>query len=120
MRIVEVNYSLESRCDEGGVCCSACAVVDEGESPDLVFDELRQWVHQQASLSAEVEQLAEKKRSLEGDITCMELHIKRVSFVWQEIEMQWEKAKAFLEQHGLEVTAQLPAAPSFDLEEEFE
>ena len=104
MRIVEVNYSLESRCDEGDVCCSACATVDEGESPDLVFDELRQWVHQQAALSAEVEQLAEKKRTLESDLAYMRVQCRRASFVWQDIESRWAKAKAFLEQHGLEVT----------------
>ena len=75
-------------------------------------------MHQQASLHKEVVALTEKKRTLESDITYMKVRVKRASFVWQEIEAQWEKAKAFLEQHGLEVTAQLPGAPSLEFEVE--
>ena len=120
MKIIEVTYSLQTHRDEEDAFCSACAVVNENEekSPEQVFDELRVWVHQRLSLHEEVEQLDEKKRSLESDLAYMREVLRRASFAWREIEAQWAKAKAFLEQHGLEVTEALPVAPNFDLEEE--
>ncbi|MGB3208238.1 MAG: hypothetical protein WBB28_24910 [Crinalium sp.] len=87
------------------------AEVNEGENVDEVFSKLQQQADSYAHQHREIQNLAEVARYLEYDARRYTGQLSEAKKQFEFLKEKWDKAKAFLEQHGVEVTAQFPVTP---------
>jgi predicted nucleic acid-binding Zn-ribbon protein len=79
----------------------ATTAVLEGQTPEDVHHQLKEWVHQQLGLSSselqqEVQQLEDRRYDLRNDIQAIERRLEK-------LKQQWRDAKTLLTIHGIDV-----------------
>ncbi len=103
-QITSVNYSrLANLGNYENEKVGASARVDEGQDPDIVLSELRQWVDGKLQDIDEYREMEERRLNLTRNLGDLEGKVAAAG-------RMWEKAQTFLRAHGLEP----PSWPRFE------
>ena len=97
MRILTVEYRrLHSFGHYENEVVGATAEVADGELPGAVLDELRVWVNAHINDASQEYQERERATRLSEQSAALDRQVK-------QLQERWEKARAFLERHGVPV-----------------
>jgi len=75
------------------------AVVEDGETPEWALTQLRLWVDAEAEKKQRARNGEQELRDIESELIQKRAELER-------LHRSWEKAKAFLERHGVVVDEQ--------------
>lgn len=100
MKITSVEYrKLQSTGNYCNHTIGATAAVGPDEDPQESLVELRKWVDAQLDIDTAKSEIAEEIQALRVEAGSEVAHFQRMV---EEAKATWERAKAFLEKHGVD------------------
>lgn len=101
MKIERIEYrQLKTFGNYENETVGATAVLEDGESPSDALADLKQWVRNELAMSISGRETRQQTRY---EIESQQRELDALNESIETAKAKWDKAKAFLEKHGLQV-----------------